>query len=289
MILNDNNLTIQKIISNLNDKNKQDKTINNLQIICDYYHNLHLLSYLYLKTINSRYLFLFVFASLMSGLIDLINYKDHYSDYLYLTCGILNIFLSIFFNTYKNLKIAENLQEHYVYSNKFQVLKYKINSQKTILDFNEEFCIYRSIYLFIKEINDEISNLLLTGPNFPATILNKNKNKNNFDCNQQKLNNNSLNLFNIKNILGINNNFIINDSSTTKQLTKRKMSMFFINNNNNNNNNNSSIDNDNNNDNINLDITEINDNDINNYKKFIDLVNNKKRERVKINDNIINI
>ena len=283
MNLNDNNLTIEKIISNLNDKNKQDKTINNLQIICDYYYNLHLLSYLYLKTINSRYLFLFVFASLMSGLIDLINYKDHYSDYLYLTCGILNILLSIFFNTYKNLKIAENLQEHYTYSNKFQVLKYKINSQKTILDFNEEFCIYRNIYLFIKEINDEISNLLLTGPNFPATILNKNKN--NFDCNQQKLNNNSLNLFNIKNILGINNKIIINDGTTpTKQLTKRRMSMFFINNNNDNDN-----DNDNDKNNINLDITEVNDNDIHNYKKFIDLINNKKRERVKINNNIINI
>ena len=283
MNLNDNNLTIEKIISNLNDKNKQDKTINNLQIICDYYYNLHLLSYLYLKTINSRYLFLFVFASLMSGLIDLINYKDHYSDYLYLTCGILNILLSIFFNTYKNLKIAENLQEHYTYSNKFQVLKYKINSQKTILDFNEEFCIYRNIYLFIKEINDEISNLLLTGPNFPATILNKNKN--NFDCNQQKLNNNSLNLFNIKNILGINNKIIINDGTTpTKQLTKRRMSMFVINNNNDNDN-----DNDNDKNNINLDITEVNDNDIHNYKKFIDLINNKKRERVKINNNIINI
>ena len=283
MNLNDNNLTIEKIISNLNDKNKQDKTINNLQIICDYYYNLHLLSYLYLKTINSRYLFLFVFASLMSGLIDLINYKDHYSDYLYLTCGILNILLSIFFNTYKNLKIAENLQEHYTYSNKFQVLKYKINSQKTILDFNEEFCIYRNIYLFIKEINDEISNLLLTGPNFPATILNKNKN--NFDCNQQKLNNNSLNLFNIKNILGINNKIIINDGTTpTKQLTKRRMSMFVINNNNDNDN-----DNDNDKNNINLDITEVNDNDIHNYKKFIDLINNKKREKIKINNNIINI
>ena len=49
MNLNDNNLTIEKIISNLNDKNKQDKTINNLQIICDYYYNLHLLSYLYLN------------------------------------------------------------------------------------------------------------------------------------------------------------------------------------------------------------------------------------------------
>ena len=94
---------------------------------------------------------IFVVVSLVSGLIDLINYKDHYSDYLYLICGILNIFLSIFFNTYKNLKIAENLQEHYTYSNKFQVLKYKINTQKTILDFNEELCIYRNIYLFIKE------------------------------------------------------------------------------------------------------------------------------------------
>ena len=292
MLLTENDLTINKIIDNLDNKDKQNKTISNLQVICDYYYNLHLLSYLYLKTLNNRYLMGFIFASLTSGLIDLLNYKDNYSEYLYLSCGIINIFLSIFFNTYKNLKIAENLQEHYTFSNKFQILKYKINTQKTLLDLHEEFCIYRNIYLFVKEINDEISTLLLSGPNFPAIIINNyntnNNNPNNIQFNEQKLNTKSLNLLSPKNILGITNNVIINQNEvnnveTPTQKIKKRKSIFHLDKKN------TCKSSYKKNEDCNLDITKINDSDIDNFKKFINVANSKKRERVKISDTVITI
>lgn len=185
---------LNKIQTDVGNKDKQDEEINKSVILCDYYYNLHLESYVFLNILNKKYLKFFIFATLLSGIIDLVNYKDSISEYLYLVCGIINILLSVFFNTYKNLKLAETLQEHYDHSNKFKILKKKISTQKTIYDCNQDYCIYKNIFFFIKEINDEIDTLLLKSPVFPNKILNK------YHINDNKLEVKSYDLCSIINI-----------------------------------------------------------------------------------------
>jgi hypothetical protein len=244
-----NSPNLENIQLNINNKEKENEEINKSKILCDYYYNLHLESYLFLNILNKYYLSLFIIATFVSGFIDLLNYKDSISKYLYLACGIINIFTSIFFNTYKNLKLAETLQEHYDYSNKFKILKKKINTQKIIYDGNQDYCIYRNIFLFIKQINDEIDTLLLTSPIFPTKILNK------YHIKDKTLDIKSYNLF------SFNNTFCFKCHKINIKV-HRKDSIIHMSN--------------------------LKESDINNYENFINEIN-KKNKRINKRNSVFNI
>jgi len=240
---------IDKIQIDNDNKNKQDEEINKSVILCDYYYNLHLESYIFLNVLNTKYLRFFIISMLLSGIIELINYKDNISEYLYLVCGIINILLSIFFNAYKNIKLAETLQEHYDCSNKYKILMKKISTQKTIYDCNQDYCIYKNIFFFIKEINDEIDRLLLKSPVFPNKILSK------YHINDNKLEVKSYDLCSIINIFCLKCNKIKID-------TYRKKSR--------------------------LHLSELKKSDIDNYENFLKEIN-KNNSRVKRKNSVFNI
>lgn len=166
-----NNFNTNNFNTNNLSTNNINYIIDNFIIICNYNSNLHILSYQYLSNYDTLYIYTLIFISLSSGILELINFNAHLSIYITLFVGINNLILGIIFNRYKELKLASTSQRHYQYYNCFEKLKLKINMNNDIKNSNA--FLYKNMYSFIKETNDEISMLFTTRPNFPSNILNE--------------------------------------------------------------------------------------------------------------------
>ena len=153
------------------DTNNINYIIDNFIMICNYNSNLHILSYQYLSNYDTKYIYTLIIISFISGIIELINFNAHLSIYITLFVGVNNLILGIVFNRYKELKLAASAQRHYQYYNCFEKLKLRINMNNDIK--NSDAFLYKDIYSFIKQINDEIGMLFTTRPNFPGKILNE--------------------------------------------------------------------------------------------------------------------
>ena len=173
-IAKENEMFDKNILTNNNniiDTNNINYIIDNFIIICNYNSNLHILSYQYLSDNDKTYIYTLIIISFLSGIIELINFNLNVSVFITLFVGINNLILGIFFNRYKELKLAICAQRHYQYHNSFEKLKLRINMNNDIKNSNA--FLYKNIYSFIKQINDEISILFTNRPNFPSKILNE--------------------------------------------------------------------------------------------------------------------
>lgn len=164
-------IQIDEMKNEIIDTNNINYIIDNFIIICNYNSNLHILSHQYLSDYDTKYIYTLIVISFLSGIIELINFNAHLSIYINLLVGINNLILGIIFNRYKELKLAASAQRHYQYYNSFEKLKLRINMNNDIKNSNA--FLYKNIHSFIKQINDEISMLFTTRPNFPSKVLNE--------------------------------------------------------------------------------------------------------------------
>jgi len=164
-------IEINKINNEIISTNNINEIIDNFIIICNYNSNLHILSHQHLNDYDTKYIYTLIIISFFSGIVELINFNSNLSIYITLFVGINNLILGIIFNRYKELKLPASAQTHYQYYNSFEKLKLKINMNNDIKNSNA--FLYKNIHSFIKQINDEISMLFTTRPNFPSKILNE--------------------------------------------------------------------------------------------------------------------
>jgi hypothetical protein len=162
---------IDELKNEIIDNNNINYIIDNFIIICNYNSNLHILSYQYLSSHDTKYIYTLIIISFFSGIVELINFNANLSIYITLLVGINNLILGIVFNRYKELKLSATAQTHYQYYNSFEKLKLRINMNNDIQNSNA--FLYKNIHSFIKQINDEITMLFTTRPNFPSNILNE--------------------------------------------------------------------------------------------------------------------
>lgn len=162
---------IDEVKNEIIDNNNINYIIDNFVMICNYNSNLHILSYQYLSSYDTKYIYALIFISFFSGIVELINFNAQLSIYITLLVGINNLVLGIVFNRYKELKLSATAQTHYQYYNSFEKLKLRINMNNDIQNSNA--FLYKNIHSFIKQINDEITMLFTTRPNFPSKILNE--------------------------------------------------------------------------------------------------------------------
>ncbi len=152
-------------------KSSSNYIIDNIIMICNYNSNMHLLSYNYLTNLDSQYANVLIILSMLSGIIEIINFNAHISNNIYLFVGIFNLILGMLLNKYKELKLNTNAQTHYEFHNHFEKIKIKTNMNNNIK--NSKAFIYKNIDYFIKYTNNEIEILYTTRPKIPVKILNK--------------------------------------------------------------------------------------------------------------------
>ena len=155
----------------LNDKNNDEKILKNLILITKYHNRIHLISYLYLKQLNQILLLIFIVASFVTGLMEIINYKINFSEDIYLVFGITDIFLSLIMVSYKNMKIPNTEQQHYQYHIQYKNLLNDINLNISI--HNKPNFIYKNLDVYLIDITNKINKFNLTAPKIPDKILNK--------------------------------------------------------------------------------------------------------------------
>lgn len=174
--LNQNNI-FQNELDVIDIKNNNN-ILENIITLSSYHSKIHLISYLYLKKMNNILLFIFIITSFLSGLIEIINYNIKSNHNVFLVFGIIEIFLSMIMMTYKNLKIAENQQDHYHYSNEYKIFINEIGINNYLLNTNSYSFIYKNKIVYIKRFVDKFNKLIHDEPTIPDYILTKYKIKN---------------------------------------------------------------------------------------------------------------
>jgi hypothetical protein len=270
MSINDFNNDLNSIkLKYDNSNNGQIQIFNNMLILSKYYSKLHLVSYLYLQFINNLLFIIFILTSFISGLFETINYKHNISNKCTLFFGIIEIILAFLLIIYKYIKLPENSQDHYHYSNEYQVLSNNINTNIVLI--NSDHNIYSCIIECIKQTTLKLNSLINEAPIIPNYILNKYNIKNiefnykkNF-VNDEKLYEIPLDNIIIDNSKSIKNNENLNqkkyNSPNTPILIRKGLSI--------------------------NEITKIPQTDIDNYNNFINKVIIKNEEKYN-NNKIIN-
>lgn len=162
-----------EIICNNNYSNLSSSSTNyivdNMIMMCNYNSNMHILSYHYLSSLDSKYANTLIILSMLTGIIEIINFNAKISESIYLLIGIFNLILGMMFNRYKELKLNTNAQTHYEFHNNFEKIRMKVDMNNNIR--NSTAFLYKNMDSFIKHTNNEIELLYTTRPTIPANIL----------------------------------------------------------------------------------------------------------------------
>ncbi len=146
-----------------------DYIVDNMIMMCNYNSNMHILSYNYLSNLDSKYANTLIILSMLTGIIEIINFNAKISESIYLLIGIFNLILGMMFNRYKELKLNTNAQAHYEFHNNFEKIRMKVDMNNNIR--NSTAFLYKNMDSFIKHTNNEIELLYTTRPTIPAKIL----------------------------------------------------------------------------------------------------------------------
>lgn len=165
-----NRLRFNSEIIQVGSRNTNHK-IDNILMSCDYNKNLHMVSYVYLKKLDTIFIYVMMFLAFVSGVIEIINFNTEISNHIYLAIGINNLLLTAIFNRYKELKLSSKANGHYYYFKRFERLMLNINNNVNIQD-SDSF-LYKDIDAYINHVNYEIEIIFIKRPKFPSKILNK--------------------------------------------------------------------------------------------------------------------
>ena len=126
-----------EIICNNNSSNlstsSTDYIVDNMIMMCNYNSNMHILSYHYLSSLDSKYANTLIILSMLTGIIEIINFNAKISESIYLLIGIFNLILGMMFNRYKELKLNTNAQTHYEFHNNFEKIRMKVDMNNNII------------------------------------------------------------------------------------------------------------------------------------------------------------
>jgi len=156
----------------LNNNNENDKkTLKNILLLIKYNSRVHLISYLYLKQLNQMLLLFFICISFIIGLVEIVNYKIRFSEDIYLAFGLTDIFLSLILVSYKNLKIPNTEQNHYNYHIQYKNMINNINLNISL--YEKPSFIYKNIDVYLVNLLQNLNLFNLTSPKIPKKVLEK--------------------------------------------------------------------------------------------------------------------
>lgn len=168
-IFNDSDCMEEITLNNDNENDK--KTLKNILLITKCNSRVHLISYLYLKELNQILLLIFICASFITGLVEIINYKTQFSEDINLVFGLTDIFLSLILVTYKNQKIPNTEQDHYNYHIQYKNMINDINLNISL--YKKPTFIYKNFDVYLVNLLNKLNKFNLTSPKIPKKVLEK--------------------------------------------------------------------------------------------------------------------